>query len=139
MNGRSMLGLGALANVIIALVHLWAISAGPEAYVLLQAPDLGDLERTGSHYPDFVTGILTLFFLLFALYAYQGWRGVSSLPYPRFVLLAVGAVYFIRGLGFLPQIYLLVVEGMPLRFLLYSLVAFLIGLLYLVGGRRVYQ
>jgi putative oxidoreductase len=125
--------LAALFSFAVALLHVGAIFAGPDAYAFLGAPDLGALEAEGSWWPDAVTLGLVGVFGLFGWYALP--RG-DRLPLRLQALLLVGAVYALRGLVVFPQAFLLARGDslLPPRYAVFSLVSLLGGCLYLRGA-----
>ena len=81
---------------------------------------------------------MALVFAICGLYGFSGAGLIRSLPLLRLGLLVIGAVYTLRGLPFLPLLFMVLgvlpsPAPVPAAALLTSLVALVIGLLYLVG------
>ncbi|MBD3168592.1 MAG: hypothetical protein GF307_03845 [candidate division Zixibacteria bacterium] len=129
---ESFLIVGGIANVAIALLHLVIIFLGAPAYRLFGAGEtMARMAEEGSVIPGIVTFVLTLFFILFALYAFSGANVIPRLPYLKKGLIIIGAVYCLRGLMLLPA---LIMENAGAFETITSLAAFIIGLCYLIGS-----
>jgi hypothetical protein len=131
--------LGACLSFAIALLHLGIIFAGPGAYTYFGAGELAPLEAAGSPVPDVITAGLVAVFAVFGCYALAGAGHVRRLPLLVFALLAIGAVYTLRGLALFPELVELSrgATAYPPRFAVFSLVSLLAGVAYLAGARSI--
>jgi hypothetical protein len=131
--------LGACLSFAIALLHLGIIFAGPEAYTYFGAADLAPLEAAGSSVPDAITAGLVAVFAVFGCYALAGAGHVRRLPLLVFALLAISAVYTLRGLALFPELVQLSrgATAFPPRYAVFSLVSLLAGVAYLAGALSV--
>ena len=82
--------------------------------------------------------IVTVLFAIAGLYGLSGAGVIRRLPLLRTGLIVITLVYIYRGILFIPQFLVTIgalpsPEPIPLQYLLSSLVALIIGLLYLVG------
>jgi len=82
--------------------------------------------------------IVTILFAIAGLYGLSGAGVIRRLPLLRTGLIVITLVYIYRGTLFIPQFLITIgsmpsPEPMPLQYLLSSLVALIIGLLYLIG------
>ncbi len=82
--------------------------------------------------------VVTVLFAITGLYGLSGAGVIRRLPLLRTALIVITLVYIYRGILFIPQLLVTIgtlpsPEPMPLQYLLSSLVALIIGLLYLVG------
>ncbi len=82
--------------------------------------------------------VVTILFAITGLYGLSGAGVIRRLPLLRTGLVVITLVYIYRGVLFIPQFLVTIgaqpaPEPMPLQYLLSSLVALVIGLLYLVG------
>ena len=82
--------------------------------------------------------IVTILFAIAGLYGLSGAGVIRRLPLLRLGLVVICLVYIYRGILFIPQFLITIgslpsPEPMPLQYLLSSLVALIIGLLYLIG------
>lgn len=82
--------------------------------------------------------IVTILFAIAGLYGLSGAGVIRRLPLLRLGLIVICFVYIFRGILFIPQLLVTIgalpsPEPVPLQYLLSSLVALIIGLLYLIG------
>jgi hypothetical protein len=82
-------------------------------------------------------GIMAFLGIL-SLYAYSGAGWIRPLPWLRTGLLAIGLLFLLRGLLLAPQLFLWFripesARGIHLRFMSFSAVSLLLGVLYLKG------
>lgn len=143
--------VAAIALAGIALLHAGIALAGPAAYEYFGAPDLAAREARGGPWPDRITWALVGVFALCAYYALAGagrapWRP----PLLRLGLVAIGAVFTLRGLALGPELVGLLdgaarppltpAHGLagpvPPRYAAFSLVSLAVGVAVLLGLRR---
>lgn len=138
VNGARLLIGAALLSFLVAALHLVVIVVGPPGYAYMGAPELGELARRGSAMPALVTAVLAVVFCVFGLYALAGARRFRPLPLLPFVLLAVGAVYTLRGLVLPLELSALLrgAASFPPRYAAFSAASLVIGCLYLAGTAR---
>src|SRR5688500_2526869 len=119
----------------IALLHLAIIFAGPDAYAYFGAPELGASEAAGNRTPDLLTAVLVVLFTLFGCYALAGAGRIRRLPLLTFALIAIGAIFTLRGLALVVQTPPLVAGSatFPTRYAVFSLVALVTGVCFLMG------
>lgn len=128
------------ASAAIALLHVFIIFVGAPGYRYFGAgEEIARLAESGSPYPALLTAFVTIFFVLFAVY---GLAGAQLLPWKppllRTGLVAIGAIYSLRGVLLAPQAAAFS-SGGPLvgaKDLVFSSVSLAIGLLYLWGTWR---
>jgi hypothetical protein len=137
VNRSIPLRLAAASNAAIALLHLAIIFLGAPAYRYFGAADMATLAERGSAVPALVTAGLTVVFVVFALYAWSGAGSMRRLPLLGLGLWAIGVIYTLRGLILILDIQRWM-RGLhyPPRQTVFSLVALVIGVLYLVGAWR---
>jgi len=134
VEGSAVLKIGAFSSFALALLHVIVIAVGARAYLYFGAADLAELASRGSPAPTFLTSFLTAAFIIFGLYALAGAGVIRRPPLVRGVLVAVGAVYTLRGLVVvLDVVRLSRGAGYPVRQTVFSAVSLVIGLLYLAG------
>lgn len=132
--GRESLILAAIGSFAVALLHLVIIPIGAPAYRYFGAPDLAVLEERGSWTPALLTLVLVVIFSVFGLYALSGARKIRRLPLLLTGLIAIGSLYALRGLAVFPElVYLARGAELPSRYAVFSLVALVIGIAYLIG------
>ena len=132
--GKTLLLIGASLNLMIALLHVGIVLVGAPAYIYFGTTELARLATQGSPIPAVVTLILAGIFAGFTSYALAGAGVLPRLPLLRIGLISIGGVYVLRGLiVVLDLIRPVRGEGYPFRQTVFSAVALVIGLLYLLG------
>jgi len=129
---RYCLTLGSIASFLITLLHL-ALVFKPQWYRYFGADELVQMHEKGSPFTVLVTLGLALMFALWGAYALSGAGVIRQLPLLRISLIAIGAIYTLRGLMFPSEIVNVLQSGYPFRFVVFSSGSLAIGLLYLVG------
>lgn len=76
---------------------------------------------------------LALIFAIWALYAFSGAGLVSRLPLLGKMLVAISLIYILRSLFLPTEINMVLNQGYTFRFVVYSTISLLAGLLYLIG------
>lgn len=134
--GRGALVVGGCLSLGIALLHVGCVIVGPAAYRYFGAGErLAALAAAGSPVPALVTLGIAVAFALFGLWALSGAGLAPRLILRRTGLVAIGAVFALRGL-FLPlelRRLVLTPGSLPPRELVFSAVSLMVGLLYLIG------
>lgn len=134
---RLLFGAG-LVSAVIAALHAVIIVVGAKGYRYFGAGELADQATAGSHIPAVLTTILVL---VFATWSWYGFAGSGRMRRPPLLLLGlwvIGAIYTARGLAFFPEL-VGVRRGrtaIPARYVVFSLVALVTGLLFLAGTWR---
>jgi hypothetical protein len=96
--GNPWLLAGAAASALAALAHLACIAIGPEAYSVMGAgPRMADLAAAGHWYPPTITVFIAGMLLVWSAYALSGAGVIRVLPLQRTILVAITAVYLLRG------------------------------------------
>lgn len=132
--GRTLLLLGGIVSLGIALVHLFILLLGPPAYLYFGAADLARLAAGGSPVPAVLTFLLALAFSAFGLYALSAAGTVRRLPLLKLGLIFIAGLYTLRGLIlFLDLFRLWRGDGYPLRQTFFSGVSLGAGLIYFAG------
>jgi len=125
---------GGCASLAASAVHLACIAGGPDWYRALGAGErMAQAAERGSAMPALVTAAIAAVLALWAAYAFSGAGLIGRLPLLRVGLIAITAIYLLRGLVlFYPP--LLRRSDLSANFLLWSSVIVLaIGLLYAIG------
>ena len=125
---------GGLLTGIAALLHLGIIVGGPDWYRFFGAGEqMARMAELGLWQPTVATLVIASALLVWALYALSGAGLLRRLPLLRSVLVAITAVYVVRGLfGFLAMPAW--VPGRSDAFWLWSSgICMLIGVVHLVG------
>lgn len=127
---------GGTLSAAAAILHVAIIFGGPDWYRFFGAGEgMARAAEQGSARPALVTCAIAAVLLVWALYAFSGAGLIRRLPLLRTALVAISAVYLLRGLAPLPMLILKpeLVDG----FVIWSSLAVLVyGLAYAVGTRR---
>ena len=123
-------------NIAFALLHIAIILMGGRGYRYFGAGEnMAVLAEAGNLKPAIITAGLAAVFLVFGLYALSAAGHIRRLPLTRLVVLGIGLLYLLRGVLLGPQAWWAVQQPgkVPLRFLLFSGVALLLGVMCVYG------
>ncbi len=88
----------AAVNIAIALLHIYIVYQGAPAYRSFGAGEwMAAKAEQGSKIPGTVTMAIAGVFILFAFYNLAGAK-IVSMPFSRYILLAISSVFLLRGL-----------------------------------------
>jgi hypothetical protein len=94
---------GGILSALAALLHLGVIAGGPDWYRFFGAGEgMARLAEQGSLRPALITTGIAAMLGLCAAYAFAGAGLLPRLPLMRTALVAIAAVYLLRGLVILP-------------------------------------
>jgi hypothetical protein len=127
------LAVGALLSAVAALLHLGIIAGGPAWYRFFGAGErFARAAAEGRWYPTVVTlGIAAVLFI-WSAYALAGAGVIGRLPLLKAALVAITAVYLVRGIAFAPLV--LAKGGTLTPFVVWSsVICFGYGVVHLVG------
>ncbi len=127
--------IGAVISALIAVLH-FILGLKPELYALIapgQMSALSEMAVEGSSLTTILSFVIALIFALWALYAFSGAGVIARFPALRAALIVIGVIYCLRGLFLITEIGMVRNEGYPFRFVLYSSLSLIAGLLYLIG------
>jgi len=102
------------------------ISAGQESA-------LAQMAEQGSTPTTITTVALALIFGIWALHAFSGAGLINPLPWLRSALIAMGVIYILRALFIPTELNMALNQGYPFRFVVFSTISLVAGLLYLIG------
>jgi hypothetical protein len=127
------LAVGAVLSAIAALLHLGIIAGGPAWYRFFGAGErFARAAAQGKMYPTLVTLGIAAVLGVWAAYALAGAGLIGTLPMLKAALVAITAVYIVRGLGYAPLV--LAKGGRLTPFVLWSsLICLAYGLVHLLG------
>ena len=136
VSGRRALLAAGLLSTGIALLHVIIIFGGAPAYRYFGAGEqMARQAEAGSYFPGLLTATVTLFFAVFAFYAFAGATVAPRPPLLRTGLILIGVIYTLRGLLLAPQLvaYLANAPLLASKGLVFSTVSLLIGFVYRFG------
>jgi len=131
--GQKMLVIGGILSLLASLLHVAVIIGGPDWYRFFGAgEEMAKMAEKGLLYPTLITIGIALVLAAWAYFAFAGAGLVWKPPLLRTGLIAISAVYLLRGLALLPMV--LFVPKQVDSFAIWSSVIVLIyGLLYAIG------
>jgi hypothetical protein len=135
-SGESWLTAAALLSGVAAMLHLAIIAGGPDWYRFFGAGEgMARLAERGSPRPALITLAIAALLGLWSAYALAGAGRIGRLPLMRTALVAITAVYLLRGLVLVPA--LATNPGAVDSFMLWSsLIVLVYGITYAVGTYR---
>ncbi len=137
--GRGLLAACSYASFALALLHVACLFTGEATARFFTAPRFVlEMIRTSSWLIYPVCLVIVAVLGTFGLYAWSGAGRMRRLPLLRGGLVAVGAIYTLRGLALIPQaITMLKHPGVfPWQVPVFSSIALALGFAHLVGTRR---
>lgn len=134
--GKRLLAIVGWWNIAFAVLHIVIIFAGGSGYRYFGAGEqMARLAEAGNPKPTIITSGLTVLFLGFGLYALSAAGNIRRLPLTRLVVLGIGILYLLRGILVGPQAWWAIQhpDQVPLRFVFFSAVALVLGVLCVYG------
>ena len=128
---------GGVMSALISLLHI-ILAVYPSLYRYI-GPDqsaLTEMAEQGSSITTIVSVVLAFLFAIWAIYAFSGSGLIRPLPLLRFALVAICVIYILRALFLLSEINMVLNQGYPFRFIVFSTISLVAGLLYLFGILR---
>jgi hypothetical protein len=127
------LAVGAVLSAVAALLHLGIIAGGPAWYRFFGAGErFARAAAQRKWYPTLVTLAIAAVLGTWSAYALAGAGLIGTLPMLKAGLVAITAVYIVRGLGYAPLV--LAKGGRVTPFVVWSsLICLAYGLVHLLG------
>ena len=132
---RPILIAGGVISALISILHV-ILAVKPDLYRYVspdQGSALAQIAGQGSSLIIIATVVLALIFAIWAIYAFSGAGLIVRLPLLRGALIAIGVIYILRALFLPSEINMVLTQGYPFRFVVFSAVSLVAGLLYLIG------
>jgi len=125
--------IGAVLSAIAALLHLGIIAGGPAWYRFFGAGErFARAAAQRKWYPAMVTFAIAAVLGIWSAYALAGAGLIGTLPLLKMALVAITAVYIVRGLAYAPLV--LARGGRITPFVVWSsLICLAYGLVHLLG------
>jgi hypothetical protein len=128
---------GGVMSALISLLHV-ILAVFPELYRFI-GPDqsaLTEMASQGSGITTLVSVVLALLFAVWALYAFSGAGLIPPFPLLRFALILISVIYLLRAMFLPSEIGMVLNQGYPFRFIVFSAISLVAGLLYIIGMLR---
>ena len=138
VSARNLLIAGGVITALISLLHV-AMAVKPGLYRYFgpgQQSGLTQMAVEGSRGTTIATAALALIFAVWAIYAFSGAGVIGELPLLRAALIAIGVIYVLRSLFVISEVRMVLTQGYPFRFVVFSTISLVAGLLYLIGALR---
>ena len=135
---RKFLVAGGVISAVISILHVF-LTFRPELYRYIspgQGSGLAQIAEQGSSLIRIVTFALAVMFAIWAIYAFSGAGLIRRLPLLRPVLIAIGVIYILRSLFLPSEINMVMTQGYPFRFVVFSAISLAAGVLYLLGSLK---
>lgn len=126
---------GGVISALISILHM-ILAFKPELYSDISAGQesaLAHMAEQGSSFTTIATVALALIFAIWAIYAFAGAGLIRPLPLLHTALIAIGMIYILRALFLPTEINMVVTQGYPFQFMVFSVISLMAGLLYLIG------
>jgi hypothetical protein len=126
---------GGVISALLSILHV-ILAIKPELYRYIapgQGSALSQMAEQGSSIIIIATVALALIFAIWGIYAFSGAGLIRRLPLLCPALIAIGVIYILRALFLPSEIQLVMAQGYPFRFVVFSTISLVAGLLYLIG------
>ena len=128
-----MLKLGGYINIVIAIGHILGLIWADQMFEITGiGKEMATLAQKHSTLPYLLTIIVAIVFFIFGLYGLSAANKFRKLPLLKTVIFLIAGIYLLRGAGEL--IADTIQRTNSIAETIYSLVAIIIGLLFLIGG-----
>lgn len=131
-----MLKIGGYLNIFIAVAHIIGLIWADAMFEVTGiGKEMEEAAKIHPLYPYVVTVVVSVFFFIFGLYGLSAAGKFRQLPFLKPVIFTIAGTYLLRGLG---ELILDIEAQQASQFLeiTYSLIAIVIGLLFLLGGLK---
>ncbi len=129
---KSFLIAGGILSALISLLHV-VLALKPGLYSYIGPTREIPMSATVA---SIASAVLALIFAVWSAYAFSGAGLIGALPLLRPALIVIGAIYILRSLFIFTEVRMVLNEGYPFRFVIFSTISLVTGLLYLIGILR---
>jgi len=135
INSHIMLKLGGYINILIAIVHIIGLFWADKMFEVTGiGNDMRELASIHSSLPYLLTILVAIAFFIFGLYGLSAENRFRKLPFLKIGIFSIAGIYIFRGLG---KLLFDTIRGTHSTVeTAYSLIALIIGLLFLFGGLK---
>ena len=129
-----MLRLGGYINVLIAIGRIVGLIWAEQVFEVTGiGKEMDNLSATHYSLPYLLTVVVAMVFFIFGLYGLSADNKFRKLPFLKPVIFIIAGIYMFRGLG---ELIFDCTQGTTLLETIFSLIALMIGLLFLIGGLK---
>lgn len=131
-----MLRLGGYINILIAIGHIIGLFWAEEMFEVTGiGNEMTELAQIHPTLPFLLTVFVAIVFFIFGLCGLSADGNFRKLPFLKPAIFIISGIYLLRGVG---ELILDLGKQQPNQLweITYSLIAILIGLLFLIGGLR---
>lgn len=131
-----MLKLGGYINILIAIGHIVGLFWADKMFEVTGIrQEMTELAQIHYSFPYLLTIFVAIVFFIFGLYGLSADNKFRKPPYMKPVIFIIAGVFLFRGIGELifdmeKQ------QASPILETIYSLIAVIVGLLFLIGGLK---
>lgn len=130
-----MLRIGGYINIIIAIAHILGLFWAEQMFAVTGVnEEMKQLSEIHYSLPYLLTVIVAIIFFIFGFYGLSADGRFRKLPYLKFGIFTIAGIYLFRAIG--EQSYSLIQETTTISETIQSVVALVIGFLFLVGGLK---
>lgn len=134
MKANHWLVLGGLLSAAASLLHIAVIAGGADWYRFFGAgEEMARMAEQGRMTPHLITVAIALLLGLWSAYAFSGAGLIRRLPLVRTALVAISAIYLLRGVVIVPA---LLQQPRDAFTIWSSLIVLVYGIAYAVGTWR---
>lgn len=131
-----MLKLGGYLNILIAIGHIVGLFWADKMFEVTGiGKEMAELAKTHYSLPYLLTVFVAIVFFIFGLYGLSASNHFRKLPFLQFGIFTIAGIYLLRGIG---ELIVDLQQQQQNQFLemTYSVIAIIIGLLFLIGGLK---
>ncbi|WP_025665279.1 hypothetical protein [Aquimarina megaterium] len=130
-----MLKIGGYINILIGIGHLVGLIWPEQMFEKTGALEgMKTLAQIHFSLPYLLTVFVALIFLIFGLYGLSAGEKIKKLPFLKFGIYAIASIYLFRGIA--EQLYNISQQTTTISETIQSIIAVIIGLLFLIGGLK---
>jgi hypothetical protein len=130
-----MLKLGGYLNIIIAIAHIIGLFWAEQMFEKTGAGEgMKELSKIHSSFPYLLTAFVAIIFFVFGIYGILADNKTKKLPCLKFGIFTIAFIYHFRAIG--EQSYNILKGTTAISETIQSIVALIIGLLFLFGGLK---
>ncbi len=133
-----MLKLGGYLNILIAVGHIVGLIWADKMFELTGiGVEMQGLAQTHYSLPYLLTMFIAIIFFLFGIYGLSADNKFRKMPFLKPIIFLVAGIYLLRGIG---ELVADSIRGTNSTVeTIYSLIALIIGLLFLIGGLKKWE